>query len=395
MTNRRIRVQPVEKKEKYNLTEGSFLIYNPHIVIAELPSKVETIYSILEEKIVGGAWPVGFCMPTELELAAEFGCGRNTITKALTRLLHEGMVERRKRAGTRVVRNSPGRDRAAVELDAVAFIYPSEQHEGIRRIGHGFQQAAHEVERRVVTLTTGMNFEKEAEIVGRLSEFDVKGAAVYPVLPSPKDRLYFAQMLLACRFPVVLVDITLPGFGVHGVVVDGYHAGYTMTRHLLSQGLQKIGFLANAAWSSSAKNRYEGYRRALEEAGITEQPNWVVMDPGMDPDFQSPVEKCHAFTKQFLEDSRGIEGVVCVDDYLAMSCMASARKLGLRVPEDLKVVGADDYTISAQGKLTTYHVPFEEIGRQSFQMLNCLLKGEKLPAPEVSLRGGLVVRKSG
>jgi DNA-binding LacI/PurR family transcriptional regulator len=305
------------------------------------------------------------------------------------------MVERRKRAGTRVVRNSPGRGCPTLDLDAVAFIYPSEQHEGIRRIGQGFQQTAHDVERRVVTLTTGMNFRQEAEIIGRLNEFDVKGAVVYPVLPEPQDRLFFAQMLIKCRFPVVLVNIDLPGFGAPAVVIDGFHAGYTMTRHLIAQGLRKIGFLANESWTQYVQTRYVGYRRALEEAGIEENPLWVMLEPDMHPDFQHPVNASHILTTQFLKSARGIEGVVCANDILALSCLDSAREMGLRVPEDLKVVGIDDFALSAQSALTTYHVPFEELGRQSFQMLNRLIQGEQLSTAEPSLLGGTVVRKTG
>jgi DNA-binding LacI/PurR family transcriptional regulator len=67
------------------------------------------------------------------------------------------------------------------------------------------------------------------------------------------------------------------------------------------------------------------------------------------------------------------------------------------VPDQLKVVGISEYALSAQSDppLTTYHVPFEEIGRQSFQMLSCLLAGESTVKREIQIRGNLVARKSG
>lgn len=363
----------------------------------ENQSKLDLVHDVIEKRIIDGEWHIGDQIPTETQFAEEFGCSRGTVSKAISRLTHDGLVQRRTRAGTRVLKNSVGRSRESVQLDACAFIYPSEQHEGIRRVAQGFQDAAREAKRRLVTLTTGTDFRKEAEIIGRLGEFDVKGAVVYPVLPEMKDRLYFAQMLTACRFPVVLVDIALPGFGGPAVVVDGFHAGYTMTRHLLAQGLRRIGLLANYAWVPAAQNRYRGYCWALEEAGIERRPDWAVLDPSMRPNFEHPQDEGRLLTKRFLENARDLEGVVCGDDFLALCCLASAKELGLQVPDQLKVVGIDDYAVSAQSEpaLTTYHIPYEQMGREAFQMLNRLLQGERLSAAEAQVRGNIVVRQSG
>lgn len=356
----------------------------------------ESLYDILCHRITSSEYKANERIPTERVLAREFGCTCSTVSKAMTRLVHDGLVERKPRAGTRVLRNKPTREACRPQLDAVAFVYPSEQHEGIWRIVQGFQHAAHASERRTVMLTTGTDFHKEGEIVGRLDEFSVKGAVVYPVLLEPKDRLYFAQMLQACRFPVVLVDTSMPGFGATAVAVDGFHAGYTMTRHLLAQGLQKIGFLANGAWVPSVQNRYGGYRWALEEAGIEEQPGWALLEPSMYPDFSNPVEKTHSLAKRLLENAKGVEGVVCSDDFLALNCLAVAQELGFRVPEELKVVGLGGYALSTQSEpsLTTYNAPFEQIGRKAFQVLDSLLQGEKFEEMEIQLRGELVVRQS-
>jgi len=296
-----------------------------------------------------------------------------------------------------VLRNSVEPDRPQIQLDACAFIYPNEEHEGIRRIVHGFQDAARAAKRRTVTLTTGTDFHKEAEIIGRLGEFDVKGAVVYPVLPEVEDRLFFAQMLHKCPFPVVLTHVTLPDLVCPAVIVDGVDAGYTMTQRLLSQGLKRIGFLANYAWVSTQRDRYQGYRRALSEAGIVEKADWVVREPSMQPDFEDPIRGFHPWVRRFLESRRDLEGVVCGNDFLALACVDVARELGRRVPEDLKVVGMDDFTMSGQSvpALTTYRIPFEEIGRQAFEMLERLVRGEKLATTEVQIRGNLTVRQSG
>ena len=357
-------------------------------------SKSDFVYDALAERIRAGVWPLDSQIPSEIEIATEFNTSRSTIGKAVARLVHEGMVARKRRAGTRVIRNSPGGNGRSIELDSFAFICPSEQHEGIHRIAQGFQEAAHVAQRGVILMTTKPDFRKESEIISRLGELDVKGAVVYPVLPEPQDRLHFEQTLLRCRFPVVLAT-GLPAAGCPSVMWNGFHAGQTMTRHLLGQGLKRIGFLCNYAWVPSVRESYLGYRQAMEDADISIRPEWVLLDPSLRPNYENPLAEDDGLAKRYLQGAKGLEGVVCGDDFLALMCQSSARELGIRVPEQLKVTGISDYAISAQGELTTYRVPFEEIGRQAFQMLSRLQEGDSTVKREIQVRGHLVARKSG
>jgi DNA-binding LacI/PurR family transcriptional regulator len=363
----------------------------------EVPRKdAATLYRVLRQRIVSGAYGVGERIPTERDLAESFGCSRATVSKALVRLGHEGLVARRTRDGTRVLRSEAREDAPSLALDAVAFIHPGEPHEGIARIAQGFQQAAQAVKRRVVTLTTGIDFRKEAEIVGRLAEFDVKGAAVYPVMPELTDRLHFANMLRKCPFPVVLAEIALPGFWVPSVGVDSFDAGFAMTRHLLDRGLRRIGFLANYAWVPMVRDRYQGYRRAMAEAGLDIDEGRVLLEPAMHPDFDDPVREPTQLARQFLQGARDLQGIVCGDDYLALGCLAAARELGLDVPGRLQVTGVSDYSLAARSEppLTTYRVPYEEIGRKAFEVLGRMMSGDKPTTMETLLRGAPVARGS-
>lgn len=363
---------------------------------ATTSNKLDFLRKELENRILNGIWNIGDQIPSENELATEFGCSRGTVSKAVACLVHDGLVQRRTRAGTRVMADSIGKLPTPFQLDAYAFIYPNEQHEGIWRIVQGFHQAARTVKQKTALLTTGTSFRKEAEIIGRLSEFDVKGAVVYPVLPEPQDRNYFSQMLLQCRLPVVLVDVSLPDLARPAVVVDGLHAGYTMTRHLLAQGLKRIGFLSNYAWTQYMRDRYLGYRQALREAGLEEWADWTLLEPGMRPDFEDPLKESRKLAKQFLSRATEVQGIVCATDFLALGCLQVAQELEIRVPEQLKVAGIDDYAPAAVStpSLTTYHVPYEEMGRQAFDVLNRLLHQEQPPPLETQVRGEMVIRRS-
>lgn len=359
--------------------------------------KFKAIYNQLQEEILSGTFAVGDKLPKETDLAVRFDCSLGTVSKALALLTHEGLVKRRARAGTTVTTPPPDESAASVQLDAFAFIYPSNLHEGIWRTVKGFQKAAQEAGRRVVMLTTGVDFQREAEFLGRLSEFEVRAAAIYPIIPTPQDQVHFSKLLVDSKFPIVLVEVNLPGLGCNAVILDGFHAGCTMTRHMIARGAKRIGFFTNYAWSPTMRDRYRGYCWALEEAGIPHVQDLVYLDSAMHPDFNDPLAEPTRMAEGYFKTAGKLDAVVCGDDFLAMGCIAAARKRGWKVPEDLLVSGIDDYNAFAASKevpLTTYRIPYEQMGRTVFETINGTLDGKPGEFFETQLRGEIVIRKS-
>ncbi|MDR1283922.1 MAG: LacI family transcriptional regulator [Opitutaceae bacterium] len=381
-------------------------------------SKLEAVYELLKGQIADGKWQIGEQIPTEVELARELDCSRSTMGMAISRLAHDGLVERKTRAGTRVLRTTPIHVRdadpaaahssaaaAPVQLDAYAFIYSSELHEGIFRTVQGFQLAARERNRRVVTLTTGTDYRKEAEFISRLAEFDVKGAVINPLVANVQEQMFFTNTLRATRIPVVLAGTTLPGSGCPSALVDNFHAGYTLTRHLLDRGLRKIGFFANHAWSHFISDRHQGYRWALREAGLTAPEFAVFLEETRHVNFTDPLAEPIAFARAWLAriEASGnlydLEAVVCGEDYFAIGLIHAALEKGLRVPRDLKVTGLGDFALQPpEGiTLTTCRVPYENIGRESFRLLEASLaaRAARQPGPaNILLESQLIIRSS-
>ena len=354
--------------------------------------KPDAVFAELEKRIAAGRWQVGERIPTEVALAAEFRCSRTTVSKALSRLTHAGVVERRTRDGTRVLRASA----ASPGLEARAFVYPSERHEGIWRTVCGFQEAAFAAERPTLMLPTGADQRKGAEMVGRLGELGVKGAVLWPVILTARDHEYYVRMIQACPVPLVLAEVNLPGVRRPAAVPDGFHAGYTATRHLLRRGLRKIGFLANFAWAPLTRDKYLGYRQAMEEADLDGASPRVLLEDAMTPRFggaDDVLREPKAVAARYLAAQRDLEAVVCGNDYMALGLLAVARKRKRRVPDDLKVVGIDDFGPAAEAGLTTYRIPYEEIGRRAFALLEGGIAGQG-GAPESQVRGELVIRAS-
>jgi len=242
----------------------------------------------------------------------------------------------------------------------------------------------------------GTDYEKEIELVSRLAEFDVKAAAIYPIIPSVDIQMRLSALFVESRFPIVLTDLNLPGLGRPSVVVDNFHAGYTMTRHLLATGLSRIGFLANHSWAPSVAERYRGYLWALEEAEKRVANNDVLLEPEMLPNFDDPLRDNTQLALRYLDACPDVEGVVCANDFMARGLIQAVQARGLRVPEDLKVTGIDDFSKQAEGEipLTTYHVPFEGLGRKVFETLDALLSKRSMPELESRIRGKIEIRQS-
>jgi DNA-binding LacI/PurR family transcriptional regulator len=262
----------------------------------------------------------------------------------------------------------------------------------------GFQDAATQAGRRVVMLSAGSDYLREMEMIARLSEFDVRGAVLFPVIQTPEDQVALSRLLVESRFPIVLAGMYLPGLGRTAVMTDGFHAGYTMTRHMLSRERRQVGFFSNYAWAPFMRDRYLGYRWALEEAGIPESADIVYLDPVMTPNFEDPLAESRTMARTYLQRAAGkVDAVVCADDLLALGFIEAAGERGLKVPGDLLVSGIDDYSSLpqiSQVELTTYHIPFEEMGCRAFGVLDTLLEKEADQVGDVQLRGKLVIRRS-
>lgn len=356
---------------------------------------IRRVHDDLKKRILSGKWSEGEKLPTTEQLAVQYDCSVGAASKAIALLAHAGMVEQKKRSGTRVTAGIHAD--AEKKVDAFAFIYPSERHEGIWRTIHGFEEAAREKKYRVMMLTAGPDVQKEIDMLGRISEFDVKGVAIHPTLTSTAQQNRFSNALLASSFPIVLAGVNVPGVGCPSVTTDGFHAGYTVTKHLLDGGLKRIGFFTDHAYDVSMRDRYQGYRWALREAGIEETKDWVYLRQSMQPDYENPLRNPIAMAREYLQlHGKKIEGVTCSHDFLGVGMIHAARELGLRVPEDLKVAGIDGHQIGNSNgiSLTTYAVSSEMTGRKTFELLEALSSGAQNIPTEIQVRGEMVIRDS-
>ncbi|MBA2280022.1 MAG: LacI family DNA-binding transcriptional regulator [Acidimicrobiia bacterium] len=204
-------------------------------------------------------------------------------------------------------------------------------------------------------------------------------------LPPPPDHL---ARLRAAGVPIVLVDATAPG--VPCVVTDDVEGGRIATRHLLSLGHRDIAFIgdstANGFGFTSSARREEGYGQVLRAAGIRVRRSYV-RHGAHERDVAARL------AGQLLRLRVRPTAVFASSDVQATGVLAAARSHGLRVPEDLSVVGFDDIEISAYAGLTTVRQPLFDSGYLGARhLLDALEGGTPIMAAEHHLPLELVVR---
>ena len=190
---------------------------------------------------------------------------------------------------------------------------------------------------------------------------------------------------MARSVPIVVVA---DGFevsqGMHAVSVDQRHGARLATQHLIGLGHRQIAHISGPDDWFDARERVIGWREALEDAGL-EVPEVMVGDWS--------AESGYAMGGRLLDEGLP-DAVFCSNDTMALGLLACLADLGIRVPDDISLVGYDDANGAAffQPPLTTIRQPFEELGARCVEVLLEAIEGHE-PEPQ-RIRPSLRVRRS-
>ena len=210
-------------------------------------------------------------------------------------------------------------------------------------------------------------------------------------LPPPSSDL---ERLAAAGVPVVMLDARGTGAGAEApsVVTDDVEGGRIATRHLLALGHERIAFIGdepdNPLGFVSSAERERGYRATLEDAGVDVRPELIRHGPHV----RSVARRR---TEELLARRERPTAVFAASDTQALGVLEAVRAAGLRVPEDVSVVGFDDIEVSSYAGLTTVRQPLYESGRRAAALLLEVLGAEGPIAPvHQQLELDLIVRST-
>lgn len=230
--------------------------------------------------------------------------------------------------------------------------------------------------------------ESERRLVEVFRAQNTDGLIITPVLTENADLSYVFE-LNRRNVPFVLLE-KVRGIQASVVDVDNVDASKRAVQYLLECGHTEILHFAGPAYSMHSEERVEGVRRAFSESNIAFRDDMVVP---AGPHLADGYERGKAYFGS--KKRRRATAVTCYNDLVAIGLMRALHELGIRVPEDVSVVGYDDIEILEYlpVPLTTVHVPKYEMGRKAAELLIRQIEAtNKLTPQKVTLEADLVVR---
>lgn len=248
------------------------------------------------------------------------------------------------------------------------------------RIFLGTEFEAHFHGLYVLLTTIPQKFDASLHTPRFLQERNVDG-----VLIAGKVDSDFIEGIAGARIPLVLIDYQLNDHPA--VVIDNQQGAKLAVEHLVSKGHDDIAFLGADMLHPSLKERLEGYRIGLNDARLGNPSCVIVSDQG-EPDYGTGFE----LSQQIFECSKRPTAVFCANDSIAMGLLDQAASQGIRVPEDLAVVGFDDVAQEDHFRpsLTTVRVYKEQLGELAMKYLNELMAGFPATYPNFERRSHIV-----
>jgi LacI family transcriptional regulator, galactose operon repressor len=255
------------------------------------------------------------------------------------------------------------------------------------RVLLAIEERAYELGYDIVLAHTHNIPEREEACIRRLLSRRVEGLFIAPVYRLASEaRIY--QEVHARGVPTVVLGHTAP-FCHHfvNVATDDLEASHAATRHLLGLGHKRIAFLAGPPATPWTRERFEGYRRALREAGL-EVDDKLVFQAGR------TIEEGTTAALQLLNERSDATAIQAVNDPTAVGCTGPLLQQGLQIPQDFSVVGFGNILLSEHCRvpLTTVRQPKYRLGCAAVEVMKLMLGGQR--ADPRRLAAELIVRAS-
>lgn len=307
-------------------------------------------------------------IPTEIELAERFQVSRGTVRQALAELVNAGVIYKKHGVGSFFAgpRARTARSRSGLigVLTPVMFsyIYPE--------VVHGIHDILSENGYNLVVAELGRDAEERYSCLERMLTRGLEGVIYEPHSGSARfqDTREFA-LLKSLTIPVVVMGWIVENSGLSCVALDDLEGGFRATTYLIEHGHRRIGCIYPSDHEPGML-RYQGYRKALETHNIPVDTRLEKSSPSASRKTQ--LHPAYFQTQDLL--AMGAERPTAIfffNDHAAMRGYAAIREAGLRIPDDMSVIGYDDSDLAAQADvpLTSVVHPKYQIGKWAAEML--------------------------
>jgi GntR family transcriptional regulator of arabinose operon len=330
-------------------------------------------------------------VPTENELIEQFDVSRNTVRQALAELANDGVIYKIQGSGSFFSGNSQPSQKShligVITPLISSYIYP--------QIIQGIDDVAHQKQYNILLGSSDINPQKERIRLQQMLEKEIDGLLIEPSGGCPGfEHSDIFQALKHLAIPVVFMDWTLNDPEISYVSLDDFEGGFRATSYLVEAGHTRIAF-AHPNDTIPALRRYEGYKRALAGHGI---PYNSRFDASITIAEWNEPHRISMLVKELLEPGKERPtAIFFFNDDGALQGYDAIREIGLRVPDDISVVGFDDSEMAARAEvsLTTMIHPKYQLGKWAAELLFNQIEGGGHSTPnQVILNPRIAVRKS-
>jgi len=281
--------------------------------------------------------------------------------------------------------NTLARSLRRQQTHTIGMIVPDSANPFFAEIARGIEDASFEQNYNVVLCNTEGDLEKQISYTNVLIQNQVAGIVFVAAGVSTE----LVEDLQRRQVPLVVVDREVPDVAVDTVLTDHYQGGRLATQHLVDLGHRRIACISAGSELSPSSDRVTGYQDVLRENGLAVDEQLI-----MRGDFQ--YKSGFEAAQQLLALTEPPTAVFASNDLMAVGCISAATQQGLRVPEDLSVVGFDDVRLASftNPPLTTIAQPKREIGTLAVEMLLTRINDLTAPIRYERLDTELKVRRS-
>jgi DNA-binding LacI/PurR family transcriptional regulator len=207
------------------------------------------------------------------------------------------------------------------------------------------------------------------------------------ILLSPINEDEYVMEFMKKKIPFIMIDNQQRNPSVTSIIVDNFKGGYEATKHLIELGHTEIAHIGGPDPFLSSRERERGYLFALEEAGLTStRIERVAFD----------ISSGYRIAKQWIDSDSLPSAIFASDDYIALGVMDACKNEGIRIPQDISIVGFDDQIFASEfrPRLTTVRQPSDKIGSTGVELLLGAINDPAKRNVTVQIEPELIIRES-
>jgi len=268
----------------------------------------------------------------------------------------------------------------------IGILLPDISNQFYPEIVRGAEDVSNIYDYNIILCNSDLDIEKEKEYLRVLSEKMVDGV----IYMSSSLNEEILELINELNLKTILVETKDKDGLLPSVTIDNVKGSYDSTKFLIEKGIKDIAFIGVKKDNLNAwGDRYVGYENAMKEAGIEIDPELVYLN-------SIKVKSGYEGIQKFVNQNKKFKGVVCASDDVAMGAINALRDNGLRIPEDVSVIGFNDNFAASifYPKITTVSQPTYDMGSVAMRMLIKLLNKKELEEPHYVLEHELIERES-